>query len=224
MNRLVATSASVGWTNTLFSFHSTLKDGLPVATRVTGSFTSITVKWFRAVCKCTMRRRSPASLSTRCARSGNAASTIDIKSIHLHFMVILSFAMLGVVRFTRARSSKFFVRHIMLAVPVWNPRCGSTDCFSFFADFASLPQLCSVVLQQIDEALPQIGRVAGTDFQFRTGICEIDRTQSQQVSGGCLGIGIGSDQPRIGLRFEKRSTPGRSILHARGDLAGSLQF
>src|SRR5208283_5024275 len=55
MNRLVAASASVGWTKTLFSRHSTLNVGLPAATCTTGSPTSMTVRWLSAVFRWTMR-------------------------------------------------------------------------------------------------------------------------------------------------------------------------
>src|SRR5664280_1894214 len=85
MNRLVAASASVGWTNTLFSRHSTLNVGLPAATCTTGSPTSMTVRWFNAVFRCTMRVRSLVSVSIFCATAGTntAASTANINTTRL---------------------------------------------------------------------------------------------------------------------------------------------
>src|SRR5271157_738560 len=82
MNRLVAASASVGWTNTLFSRHSTLNEGLPAATCTTGSPTSMTVRWFNAVFRWTMRVRSLVSVSIFCATAGTstAASTTNINT------------------------------------------------------------------------------------------------------------------------------------------------
>src|SRR5208283_4626919 len=82
MNRLVAASASVGWTNTLFSRHSTLNVGLPAATCTTGSPTSMTVRWFNAVFRWTMRVRSLVSVSIFCATAGTttAASTANINT------------------------------------------------------------------------------------------------------------------------------------------------
>src|SRR5271166_1552128 len=82
MNRLVAASASVGWINTLFSRHSTLNVGLPAATCTTGSPTSMTVRWFNAVFRCTMRVRSLVSVSIFCATAGTstAASTANINT------------------------------------------------------------------------------------------------------------------------------------------------
>ena len=46
MNRLVVASGSSGWMKTLFSRHSILNDELPAATCVTGSPSSITLRWF----------------------------------------------------------------------------------------------------------------------------------------------------------------------------------
>src|SRR5665811_1605267 len=85
MNKLVAASASVGWTNTLFSRHSTLNVGLPAATCTTGSPTSMTVRWFNAVFRCTMRVRSLVWVSIFCATAGTntAASTANINTTRL---------------------------------------------------------------------------------------------------------------------------------------------
>src|SRR5271165_4369413 len=82
MNKLVAASASVGWTKTLFSRHSTLNVGLPAATCTTGSPTSMTVRWFNAVFRWTMRVRSLVSVSIFCATAGTttAASTTNINT------------------------------------------------------------------------------------------------------------------------------------------------
>ena len=49
MNRLVVASGSSGWMKTLFSRHSILNDELPAATCVTGSPSSITLRWFCVV-------------------------------------------------------------------------------------------------------------------------------------------------------------------------------
>ena len=49
MNRLVVASGSSGWMKTLFSRHSILNDELPAATCVTGSPSSITLRWFWVV-------------------------------------------------------------------------------------------------------------------------------------------------------------------------------
>src|SRR5271157_1060370 len=91
MNRLVAASASVGWTNTLFSRHSTLNVGLPAATCTTGSPTSMTVRWFNAVFRCTMRVRSLVSVSIFCATAGisTAASTANINTTRLMVCLFL---------------------------------------------------------------------------------------------------------------------------------------
>src|SRR5271166_3434845 len=85
MNRLVVASASVGCTNTLFSLHSTLNVGLPAATCTTGSPTSMTVRWFNAVFRCTMRVRSLVWVSIFCATAGTntAASTANINTTRL---------------------------------------------------------------------------------------------------------------------------------------------
>src|SRR5271169_2241823 len=85
MNRLVAASASVGWTNTLFSRHSTLNVGLPAATCTTGSPTSMTVRWFNAVFRCTIRVRSLVSVSIFCATAGisTAASIANVNTTRL---------------------------------------------------------------------------------------------------------------------------------------------
>src|SRR5271166_977779 len=85
MNRLVAASASVGWTNTLFSRHSTLNVGLPAAACTTGSPTSMTVRWFNAVFRWTMRVRSLVSVSIFCATAGisTAASSANINTTRL---------------------------------------------------------------------------------------------------------------------------------------------
>src|SRR5271157_2005288 len=85
MNRLVAASASVGWTKTLFSRHSTLNDGLPAATCTTGSPISMTVRWLSAVFRWTMRVRSLVSVSIFCATAGtnSAASTANINTTRL---------------------------------------------------------------------------------------------------------------------------------------------
>src|SRR5271157_1342990 len=82
MNKLVAASASVGCTKTLFSRHSTLNEGLPAATCTTGSPTSMTVRWFNAVFRWTMRVRSLVSVSIFCATAGTttAASTTNINT------------------------------------------------------------------------------------------------------------------------------------------------
>src|SRR5271165_2128862 len=91
MNRLVAASASVGWTNTLFSRHSTLNVGLPAATCTTVSPTSMTVRWFNAVFRCTMRVRSLVSVSIFCATAGisTAASTANINTTRLMVCLFL---------------------------------------------------------------------------------------------------------------------------------------
>src|SRR5271165_4177812 len=91
MNKLVAASASVGCTNTLFSRHSTLKEGLPAATCTTGSPTSMTVRWFNAVFRCTMRVRSLVSVSIFCATAGisTAASTANINTTRLMVCLFL---------------------------------------------------------------------------------------------------------------------------------------
>src|ERR1700730_11702473 len=61
--------------NTLFSRRSTLKAwGEPTATVATGSATSITVRWFIAVCTRTTRSRDGVSLSIFCAGSGGRTS------------------------------------------------------------------------------------------------------------------------------------------------------
>src|ERR1022692_4301302 len=85
MNKLVAASASVGWTNTLFSRHSTLNEGLPAATCTTGSPTSMTVRWLSAVFRCTIRVRSLVSVPIFCATAGTtaAASTANINTTRL---------------------------------------------------------------------------------------------------------------------------------------------
>src|SRR5271166_2821061 len=85
MNKLVAASTSVGWTKTLFSRHSTLNEGLPAATCTTGSPTSMTVRWFNAVFRWTMRVRSLVSVSIFCATAGtnSAASTANINTTRL---------------------------------------------------------------------------------------------------------------------------------------------
>src|SRR5271157_1223918 len=85
MNKLVAASASVGWTKTLFSRHSILNEGLPAATCRTGSPTSMTVRWFNAVLRWTMRVRSLVSVSIFCATAGTntAASTANINTTRL---------------------------------------------------------------------------------------------------------------------------------------------
>src|SRR5271157_2456907 len=85
MNKLVAASASVGWTKTLFSRHSTLNVGLPAATSTTGSATSMTVRWFNAVFRWMMRVRSLVSVSIFCATAGisTAASSANINTTRL---------------------------------------------------------------------------------------------------------------------------------------------
>src|SRR5271166_3695216 len=85
MNKLVAASTSVGWTKTLFSRHSTLNEGLPAATCTTGSPTSMTVRWFNAVFRWTMRVRSLVSVSIFCATAGisTAASSANINTTRL---------------------------------------------------------------------------------------------------------------------------------------------
>src|SRR5271157_710669 len=92
MNRLVVASASVGCTNTLFSLHSTLNVGLPAATCTTGSPTSMTVRWFNAVFRCTMRVRSLVWVSIFCATAGisTAASTANINTTRLMACLFLS--------------------------------------------------------------------------------------------------------------------------------------
>src|SRR5664279_500433 len=92
MNKLVAASTSVGWTNTLFSRHSTLNVGLPAATCTTGSPTSMTVRWFNAVFRWTMRVRSLVWVSIFCATAGitTAASTANINTTRLMACLFLS--------------------------------------------------------------------------------------------------------------------------------------
>src|SRR5664280_2057485 len=92
MNKLVAASASVGWTKTLFSRHSTLNAGLPAATCTTGSPTSMTVRWLSAVFRWTMRVRSLVSISIFCAIAGTtaAASTANINTTRLMACLFLS--------------------------------------------------------------------------------------------------------------------------------------
>src|SRR5664280_2266900 len=92
MNKLVAASASVGWTKTLFSRHSTLNAGLPAATCTTGSPTSMTVRWLSAVFRCTMRVRSLVWVSIICATAGitTAASTANINTTRLMACLFLS--------------------------------------------------------------------------------------------------------------------------------------
>src|SRR5271157_4838545 len=85
MKRFVAASASVGWTKTLFSRHSTLNEGLPAATCTTDSPTSMTVRWLSAVFRWTMRVRSLVSVSIFCATAGtnSAASTANVNTTRL---------------------------------------------------------------------------------------------------------------------------------------------
>src|SRR5271166_5238878 len=81
MKRFVLTLGSVGWTNTLFSRHSILKPGLPAATVVTVSPTSITVRWFNAVCTWTIWLRSGFWISIFCAQAGKTNTITTARAL-----------------------------------------------------------------------------------------------------------------------------------------------
>src|ERR1700686_3448268 len=84
--------------NTLFSRRSTLKAwGEPTATVATGSATSITVRWFIAVCTRTTRSRDGVSVSIFCAGSGGnviVSARVPIRR-RLIFLISFSFVQLA---------------------------------------------------------------------------------------------------------------------------------
>src|ERR1700674_3736583 len=78
MNRLVVASGSSGWMKTLFSRHSILNDELPAATCVTGSPSSITLRWFCVVPSRVILLRSGFCVSIFWPNAARVAITMSI--------------------------------------------------------------------------------------------------------------------------------------------------
>src|ERR1039458_6749205 len=74
MNRLVVASGSSGCTNTLLPRHSILYDELPAATSMTGSASSMMLKWFGAVSTRITFCRSDFSVSILWALAASATA------------------------------------------------------------------------------------------------------------------------------------------------------
>src|SRR5712692_1101346 len=79
MNRLVVASGSSGWMKTLFSRHSILNDELPAATCMTGSPSSITLRWFCVVPSRVILLRSGFCVSIFWPNAARVAITMSIK-------------------------------------------------------------------------------------------------------------------------------------------------
>src|SRR6266852_5196520 len=79
MKRLVVASGSSGWMKTLLSRHSILNDELPAATCVTGSPSSITLRWFCVVPSRVILLRSGFCVSIFWPNAVKVAITMSIK-------------------------------------------------------------------------------------------------------------------------------------------------
>ena len=82
----------------------------------------------------------------------------------------------------------------------------------------------SMPLQKIDQLLAQVRSVRGSGFHVGAGVGKVDGSHAHQVGRRGLRIGIGADEPRVGLGLDNGGATGRRALDALVNLVGRLNL